>query len=123
MIAILFCSAPVGHGNNDPNVGPATSDCDYKYRGVLNPHPTQPDAYTVTWTPDKPDGQVLSVQPDGSYEVRQAGTCAQYETFAFDESALSLVPNWNWNMNKPIFDAPTGGFVILAKRVPTLGVV
>ncbi len=99
---IAFSSAPQGH----------PGDSDYKQIGD-----TQPNG-TVTWgptagntVPTNPQ-TVLSVQPDGSYQTRDAGTAGPWEVLKFDGSSLTIRPNTG------SFDGPTVGYVISARALP-----
>jgi hypothetical protein len=51
------------------------------------------------------------VQPDGSYQTRDAGTAGPWEVLKFDGSSLTIRPNTG------SFDGPTVAYVIAARAL------
>jgi hypothetical protein len=100
---IAFSSAPFGKPGSD----------DFRQIGTLT------DKSTVQWAPTHDDGTVdnnpqtvLSVQPNGTYQVRALGTADAFEVVKFDGSALTIRPNNGFKPNEPMI-----GYVIAARAL------
>ena len=98
---IAFSSAPFGKPGSD----------DFKQIGTLTAQNTVQWAPTLgDKVPDNPQ-TVLSVQPDGSYQTRDAGTAGPWEVLKFDGSSLTIRPNHG------AFDGPQVAYVIAARAI------
>ena len=61
----------------------------WRASGAVNPQPNG----TVTLVANSTTGAVLSVQPDGSWQTRPAGTAGPYETAGLNGNVLTYCPD------------------------------